>query len=661
MKALLDKIDEQKSSIESKLHVLSELRDKERQEFESQLDDRDTKIQSLDSKLNDTEISEASLANQLSIANNEISSLTQYKQCAQQILPSLQTLKSDVTKCRSESQELVQLVTSSVEGIVDLTQRMANTHSDEKTKLEESARELQDQFDYLQSVVKDHEAALVEARTTKVCLERKVKYLEENAQNVANARTGERLSWEQELADRKSQHQKEMARVTCMSMDEQDILGNQIADLKDTIKKQEEKFIAKERLIELDWSQRIEEKDALIARVKFESALEIQTLSLKNDQLNNALAAKDSECTSLLDDIDTMKEKQVLVAQNHQRELDTLSHAYQNELEKVALANEEQIQQKVKEIEQVRQEKEDALSISQQQIDDLNSRSFAERTVRISELKEFRTKLDDLHQEIEVIQEEYKSVCISVNSKLKGMERRYESMVEKHNEEMIRLQNSNSEAEEALNVQIAAITKEANDAKSMLFNTIRENKTKLERALRNSKEDHQIEITVLTNSGRIQCEVLSSKLKDLQQEYETLACANAKKVDVIIQKDRDINILKTKVSCSSRMDKNGGTRSTMIPSHVPLSAQLYSHQMSDVVKSHEEEIHSIQVKNETKRAAIMKEMEQELRAKEDKFAQERLELQSEAQSKVDAVAAELREAKNNRSSLPKDAEEIQSL
>ena len=99
----------------------------------------------------------------------------------------------------------------------------------------------------------------------------------------------------------------------------------------------------------------------------------------------------------------------------------------------------------------------------------------------------------------------------------------------------------------------------------------------------------------------------------------------------------------------------------MIPSHVPLSAQLYSHQMSDIVKSHEEEIHSIQVKNETKRAAIMKEMEQELRAKEDKFAQERLELQSEAQSKVDAVAAELREAKNNRSSLPKDAEEIQSL
>ena len=100
----------------------------------------------------------------------------------------------------------------------------------------------------------------------------------------------------------------------------------------------------------------------------------------------------------------------------------------------------------------------------------------------------------------------------------------------------------------------------------------------------------------------------------------------------------------------------------MKPSYVPpLSAQLYSHQMSDVVKSHEEEIHSIQVKNETKRAAIMEEMEQALRAKEDTFAQERLELQSEAQAKVDAVAAELHEAKNNRSSLPKDVEEIQSL
>ena len=426
--------------------------------------------------------------------------------------------------------------------------------------MEENTRVLQNQILNFQSLLKEHEAAAEEARATTSHLERKVKYLEETAQNVAIARTGERLSWEQELADRKSQHQKEMARVTCMAMDEQDILGNQIADLKDTIQMQEEKFIAKERLIELDWRGRMEECEAIVSRTKFESALEIQTLSLKNDQLSNTLAVKETECISLLHNIDTMKNKQVSVAEDHQHELENLSRAHQNELETVALAHKQQIQGKVEAIEQANQEKEDALSISQQHIDDLKSRIFAERSERISELKTLRTKLVDLYQEIQDIQEEFKSVCASVNGKLKDTESRYEDTVKKHNQDIIRLKKSHSKAEEeakeALNVQIAAITKEANDAKSMLFNTIRENKTKLERALRNLKEDHQMEINSLTNSGRIECEVAKTKLKDLQQEYDALAQANANKVEImIIQKDRDINCLKTKVSCSSGRER----------------------------------------------------------------------------------------------------------
>ena len=82
--------------------------------------------------------------------------------------------------------------------------------------------------------------------------------------------------------------------------------------------------------------------------------------------------------------------------------------------------------------------------------------------------------------------------------------------------------------------------------------------------------------------------------------------------------------------------------------------------MSDMIKSHEAEIHAIQVKNEKKQGAIMKEMEQELRANEEILVQEKTILQAELQADIDILAEQLLEAKNNRSST-KDVEEIQSL
>ena len=50
----------------------------------------------------------------------------------------------------------------------------------------------------------------------------------------------------------------------------------------------------------------------------------------------------------------------------------------------------------------------------------------------------------------------------------------------------------------------------------------------------------------------------TEKIKDLSKEYELLASANAKKVDIIIQKDRDINQLKFKVSVLYRYYMRSG-------------------------------------------------------------------------------------------------------
>lgn len=411
--------------------------------------------------------------------------------------------------------------------------------------------------------------------------------------------------------------------------DEQDILNNQIASLRDTIKDQEVKALAKERLLVLDYQGKMEEQDAVMSNLRYQSALDIQGLTLKLGEQNEKLLAKESECKSLKNNIDMMREQLVTVAQDHERELSNLSSLHETELMNVNASREEFICQKNKDIEHIKQASDDAAALHQQAIDKLNSRLVSDRSNQTSELKMIKSQLVDLQENVESIQNEWKSTCSGITSKLKSMETEHDMSVQRHNDEMQELQTSLFQAEEAFTKQIAAKTQELNETKAIHFNTVRENKMKLEKAIRNMKLEHEEEIKTLQNDSRIQCEVVSSKLKDMSSEYEALAKANAKKVDVIILKDRDINSLKTK--------------------------------MSDTNKSCVDEIKSLKLQHDQN---LKEEKKKTEAAMEEKSKREKQEMKTEMKTKVEQVSSQLQIANErweSRSSLPADVEHISWL
>jgi len=411
--------------------------------------------------------------------------------------------------------------------------------------------------------------------------------------------------------------------------DEQDILNNQIASLRDAIKDQEVKALSKERLLVLDYQGKMEEQDAVMSKLRYQSALDIQGLTLKLGEQNERFQAKESECNSLMNSIDTLREQQVSVAQDHDRELSNLSSLHETELMNINASHEEMICQKNKDIDHIKQASDDAAALHQQTIDNLNSRLVSDRSNQISELKELKSQLVDLQEDVESIQNEWKSTCSGMTSKLKAMETEHDLSVQRHKGEMQELQTSLFQAEEAFTKQIAAKTQEVAETKAIHFNTVRENKMKLETANRNLKLEHEEEIKTLQNDSRIQCEVVYSKLKDMSSEYEALAKANAKKVDVIILKDRDINSLKTK--------------------------------MSDTTKSCEEEIKSLKLQQDQN---LKDEIKRTEAAMEEKSKREKQELKTEMQTKVEQVSSQLQIANErweSRSSLPADVEHISWL
>ena len=192
-------------------------------------------------------------------------------------------------------------------------------------------------------------------------------------------------------------------------------------------------------------------------------------------------------------------------------------------------------------------------TISQQRIVELSDYIASEHSARLEELGDVKSRLyqlQDLYNDgIDEIKQEWQRVCSNVISrKLRAMERDYDQTIERHSEEMQILQSTQAKVKEELNRQIVAINKEAQDAKNMLFSTIREHEKKIERALRHQREEHEVEIKSLKRKKQVQGEILGKTIRDLNTEYETLACANAKKVDMIIQKDIKINQLRGKVS-----------------------------------------------------------------------------------------------------------------
>ena len=408
------------------LNSLSEARDNNKH----LLQESGTRIRSLQAELDGITRTKSILVEQLCNANNAISKLTKCKFFLEQALPTLRSLKTEKNQCRAVIVEMTQFFTSSVEELKKWRDKHTAMHKVASSKLKSDAKVLEDEAQILAREVADsaerHAHDLEEAKASVASLEKKVKYIEETANNAALARTGERLSWEKAMEDMKAQHGKDQARLCCMSQDEQDILGTQIAELKDATKKQSEGHERKCQLVEVDWHHKMETKNAAISRIKYESALEIQGLSLRMAELSDLLAQKENECNSLMQSINCMREEQEVQRKETLAEIQSLSQRYKHEIEEFKCFHGEEIQQKNEEIERIERVHENVDANAQQRIDELDNRIISERLKRISELKNIKIQLDDLRSltgmQIQNIKTEWESLCSNtLHSKLHRM------------------------------------------------------------------------------------------------------------------------------------------------------------------------------------------------------------------------------------------------
>ena len=550
LKSLLDAVDGQKKALEiDHLRVVEE----QKQQL-VQTGKRDTRIKVLQTELEATVATKDDLSEKLLMATSEISNMSNYKTCLKgTTLPTLQRLRAGVTLCREETVELTQLFASSMDDFAKLENDMRTQHSEQLSVMKDSVQALDDEVNRLKHNNDTYEHERAESKTTITSLQKKIEYMQETANNAQHAMKGERLSWEKAMEDLKMQHKREQARLCVMAQDEEDILRNQIACVKDDIKKEREGHERKCQLLETDWRDKVQEQKAVTSRVRFESAGFAMSLSVKMAELKDNFVSKENECKSLMHNIASLTEQCELEEKAHSCQLEAVSQRHEHELGEQRLLHEVQLQHKDEEIERTRLAKDDLSAISQQRIVELSDYIASEHSARLEELSDIKSRLYQLQglcdEGIGEIKQEWQRVCSNVISrKLRAMERDYDQTIERHSEEMQILQSTQAKVKEELNRQIAAINKEAQDAKNMLFSTIREHEKKIERALRHQREEHEVEIKSLKRKKQVQGEILGKTIRDLNTEYETLACANAKKVDMIIQKDIKINQLRGKVS-----------------------------------------------------------------------------------------------------------------
>ncbi|KAL3817495.1 hypothetical protein ACHAXA_007085 [Cyclostephanos tholiformis] len=605
LKALLNKLDMQKSSLESEIKAEHRLLDNERQLSLSQLDECKSIIRSLQEDVDVAMTSNIGMVAQLSVTTAE---LGKYKHFVQRTLaPLLQIVKRDAHEAKSDIVELSQLFSVHLGDFAKWKQRLTSVRANETTKFLEREQVLQDQNNKLRIAVETHKVSLIEATNLRCCLEKKVELAAETARNVVeSARVelmGERLSWERALEDTKESARIERERICCRSREEAD-------NLKATLKVQTESHDHKLEIMVADRQQKL---------------IEIQGLSRELAELNATLASKECDVVTLVNTIDSLRAQQIEQERIRHQELEVLSVRHQNELDKSNRLN-EQLRREYDETLRSECEKATESAISKKRIDELNRCIAAERSKMIIELTKMNNQLDNLRshaiESIDNIKQEWNIFCERVISvKLKSIKQAYDATCHDQNQEIEQLRTAAMSFERRL----TAGEKDAQDAKTMLFNTIRESETKLARALRHLSEEHKLEIEALVKASKRECESITAKLEQKSKECEF-------HLSVTAEKDLAMAQLKKK--------------------------------LADAIRSLEEENRAMALQHDTDRLKLMTESNGKVASMMEDFAKEKSKILSELQTQINAVKEKLQAANdrwNSRPSLQRDLDEIKSL
>ena len=139
----------------------------------------------------------------------------------------------------------------------------------------------------------------------------------------------------------------------------------------------------------------------------------------------------------------------------------------------------------------------------------------------------------------------------AVSGKLVALRTTHDDALARHKDEVRQLKARHSQAEGALQKRLADLERENEETKAVLFSTIREGEKTLERERRDLQRDHSLEIKALEAEHQLQLETAAARRAEMAKEYDAIATANARKVDVISSKDKEICGLKTQASAAT--------------------------------------------------------------------------------------------------------------
>jgi chromosome segregation ATPase len=481
-------------------------------------------------ELEDYMTANKSIVEQLLMATAEISILNEYKYCVHDTIPPfLQSFKNVAAQSKNDITELTQLFTSAVGRFVEWKERLISVRVDETLRHNENNRQLLEQIAELRSTIEV-------ANNLNSCLEKKVEVIEDSHRHASDDWLNDKMTLEKAQEEMKEHHRNEI-----------NTLGITIAELKSTMTKLAEDHQYEYQKILLDCQNQKDCHEAELSRLRHESTIEIKVLSQQLAELNAIVLTKKGEINDLVSNLESMKQQQVVEQSKQRHELESLSKSHRSVLDERERIHEE-LRQKYGEILLSEHEKEYQYVVAQKQITELKRQIAAERSVMVTKVSDIKSQLAVLRsstiQQVGNIKQEWKSLFgRAISTKLNSIKQTYDVICNKQRHELEQQRMSDLSSSKRL----AVAEKECRDAKAMVFNTIRESEMKLERAIRHLSDDHALQLEELSNQSKLNCDTIKAQLERMSKECELQSSAIATFTNIITEKEREINELKSKV------------------------------------------------------------------------------------------------------------------
>lgn len=599
------------------------------------IDEKNHTVSKLTADLDRANLTRLEIDEQLANAKEEVAYLTQYKRHTEQSREMFKILCCELSSIKSEAIELNKVFGSVQSVFVDWKSRLQALHFNEVLQLEDQIAFLRSEVDRLESIRSSCAQSYKQTIAEKAVLEQRIKTLELAAANVDSARSGERLSFEKAMEELKAQHKKEKFHNQIVNQDEQDILRNRIAHLESDLKQQQERHERQNSILKQECASKIDDLKATLSQVKYENALDVQRFAKEKKALECELAVQNEEYTSLSqfnaqlqDQFNRLREKHPNVIetlrQKHRRDAEEAMRIHVELFQLHEAKSEKEKQELSKKLEHLEREKENLVNNSQLQAAKIKSCGEA-----VAQLLQ-ETKL--VFENLKVLTQQHKpqimfDQCLDeLSVKLFAWRKKCLAVIE---QEKAISDEAMSQMKASCDAKVESARIEVDDAKKMLFQTIRESDAKLEREVRNLKEEHSVNIRTITSESKANFDNMSFKFKSLYKEFEAVIAAGGNKEAELSEKEKIISQLEMKII--------------------------------DLTNLHDDEMSSVRAQHEGERAGLMRDMLSKETMMNEKFAEEKARLEADLDDVKSNLSEIMEQYEHYISSHADSAEQIKSL